>query len=111
MNYQLGYSSFNEDMIKVLFQFFDPLHHCFTFPDYQLVPTLKEFTQLLRIPILDQLPFNGMQRDPKPEEITQALHLQQYDIKANWKIRIGVKGFLAKFLFEKAQDCWNSLYL
>ena len=23
-----------EDMLKVLFQFFDPLHHCFTFPDY-----------------------------------------------------------------------------
>ena len=22
-----------EDMLKVLFQFFDPLHHCFTFPD------------------------------------------------------------------------------
>ena len=36
-----------EDMVKVLFQFFDPLHHCFTFPDYQLVPTLEEFSQLL----------------------------------------------------------------
>ena len=33
-----------EDMMKVLFQFFDPLHHCFTFPDYQLVPTLEEFS-------------------------------------------------------------------
>ena len=25
--------------------------------------------------------------------------------------RSGVKGFLAKFLFEKAQDCWDSLDL
>ena len=24
----------DEEMLKVLFQFFDPLHHCFTFPDY-----------------------------------------------------------------------------
>ena len=45
-------SNIEEDMVKVLFQFFDPLHHCFTFPDYQLVPTLEEFSQLLRIPIL-----------------------------------------------------------
>ena len=46
-------SNTNEDMMKILFQFFDPLHHCFTFPDYQLVPTLKEFSKLLRIPILN----------------------------------------------------------
>ena len=45
-------SNIEEDMVKVLFQFFDPLHHCFTFPNYQLVPTLEEFSQLLRIPIL-----------------------------------------------------------
>ena len=56
----------DEDMMKVLFQFFDPLHHCFTFPDYQLVPTLEEFSQLLRISILNQLPFKGTERNPKP---------------------------------------------
>ena len=37
-------SNTDEDMMKVLFQFFDPLHHCFTFLDYQLVPTLEEFS-------------------------------------------------------------------
>ena len=46
-------SNTDEYMMKVLFHFFDPLHHCFTFPDYQLVPTLEEFSQLLRIPILN----------------------------------------------------------
>ena len=57
----------DEEMLKVLFQFFDPLHHYFTFPDYQLVPTMEEFSQLLGILILNQLPFNGMERDPNPE--------------------------------------------
>ena len=104
-------SNTEENMVKVLFQFFDPLHHCFTFPDYQLVPTLEEFSQLLRIPILNQLPFNGTEIYPKPEEIAQALHLQPSDIITNWETRSGVKDFLAKFLFEKAQDCWNSLDL
>ena len=65
----------DEEMLKVLFQFFDSLHHCFTFPDYQLVPTMKEFSQLLGVPILNQLPFNGIERDPKPEGIAQAFGL------------------------------------
>ena len=43
----------DEEMLKVRYQFFDPLHHCFTFPDYQLVPTMEEFYQLLGVPILD----------------------------------------------------------
>ena len=48
------------------------------------MPTLEEFSQLLRIPILNQLPFNDTERDPKPEEIAQALHLQPSDITTNW---------------------------
>ena len=57
----------DEELLKVLFQFFDPLHHYFTFLDYQLVPTMEEFSQLLGIRILDQLPFSGTERHPKPE--------------------------------------------
>ena len=63
------------------------------------------------IPIINQLPFNGAERDPSPEEVSLALHLQQSDSTTNWETRSGVKGFLAMFLFEKAQDCWNSLDL
>ena len=88
-------------MLKVLFQFFDPLHHCFTFSNYQLVPTMEEFSQLLGVPIIDQLPFTNIEKDPRPGEIALALHLQWSNIMANWETRSGVKGFLAKFLFEK----------
>ena len=70
----------DEEILKVLFQFFDPLHHCFTFPDYQLVPTMEEFYQLLGVPILNLLSFNGTERDPKPEEIARALSLQRSDV-------------------------------
>ena len=65
----------DEELLKVLFQFFDPLHHCFTFLDYQLVPTMEEFSRLLGVPILDQLPFNGTEEHLKPEEIARALSL------------------------------------
>ena len=42
-------SNTDEDMMKVLFQFFDPLHHCFTFPDYQLVPTVMRWENWLEV--------------------------------------------------------------
>ena len=96
-------SNFDEKMMSVLFQFFDPKHHCFTFPDYQLVPTMEEFSQLLDIPILEQLPFTGLEEVPKPEVIALAFHLKRADVVSNWETRSGVKGFLAKFLLEKAR--------
>ena len=75
------------------------------------MPTLEEFSQLLRITILNQLPFNGTERDPKPEEIAQAMHLHSSDVTTHWETRSGVKGFLAKFLFEKDQLFWDALDL
>ena len=96
-------SGFEEDMMRVLFQFFDLKHHYFTFPDYQLVPTMEEFSKLLGVPILDQTPFTGLEKVPKPEVIAAALHLKRSDIVSNWETRSGVKGLLANFLIEKAQ--------
>ena len=98
-------------MLKVLFQFFDPLHHCFTFSDYQLVPTMEEFSQLLGIPILYHLPFSSTERHPKPEEIAKALSLQRSDIVTNWETRGSVQGIPVKFLFEKAYYFWDTLDL
>ena len=95
-------SSFKEDMICVSFQFFDIVHHCFTFLDYQLVPITEEFYQLLGVPILDQMSFTGLEETQKHEVIAKTLHLKKSDIVDNWETRSGIKGFLAKFLLEKA---------
>ena len=32
----------NEGILSTLVQFYDPMYHCFTFPDYQSMPTLEE---------------------------------------------------------------------
>ena len=50
-----------EGILSVLVQFYDPLYHCFTFPDYQLMPTLEEYAHLLGIPISDKVPFSGLE--------------------------------------------------
>ena len=41
----------------------------------------------------------------------QHLHLHSSDVTTHWETRSGVKRFLSKFLFEKAQSWWNSLDL
>ena len=102
-------SNFDEKMMGVLFQFFDPEHHCFTFPDYQLVPTMEEFSQFLSISILDQVPFTSLEEVPKPEVIASALHLKRADVISNWETRSRVKGFLAQFLIDRAQLFWDDL--
>src|SRR3954468_4825191 len=91
-------------MIRVLCQFFDHEHHCFTFPDYQLVPTLEEFSDLLGIPIPDQLPFTGLEDTPKPGTIAAALHLKRSDITSSWDTKNKVEGLSAKFLIGKARQ-------
>ena len=77
--------NFQEEMMCVLIKFFDPIHHCFTFPDYHLVPTLEEFSLLLGVPMLHQIPFNGLEGILKPEVIAEALHLKRAEIIENWE--------------------------
>ena len=76
-------TGFDEGLMSVLFQFFDPKHHCFTFPDYQLVPMLEEFSKLLGLPILEQIPFIGLEQDPTSENVSIALHLKPFDIESS----------------------------
>ena len=99
----------DEQMISVLVQFFDPLYHCFTFPDYQLVPTLEEFSDLLGISILEQTPFTGWDKVLRPEEIASSLHLTKAKVMSNWETRSRAKGFLTKFLVGNAYHFWDSL--
>ena len=68
-------SKLDEQMMSVLVHFYDLLYHCFTFQDYQLVPTLEEFYELLGISVLEQTPFTGWEKTLRPEEIAAALHL------------------------------------
>ena len=67
----LANSNFQEEMMCVFFQFFDPMHHFFNFPDCQLVPTFEELSQLLGVHLLDQIPFTGLKETPKPEVIAK----------------------------------------
>ncbi|XP_058756282.1 uncharacterized protein LOC131629518 [Vicia villosa] len=65
---------------------------------------MEEFSDILHIPIRDQLPFTGLENIPKLEVVATALHLKKSEIENNWETRSGVKGLLVKFLLGKARS-------
>ncbi|KAI5436525.1 hypothetical protein KIW84_022861 [Lathyrus oleraceus] len=91
-----------EGLLSVLVQFYDPLYRCFTFPDYQLVPTLEEYAHLLGIPVSDKVPFSGLEEIPKSHIIVEALHLKKLEIDADLVKKGGIIGLTFEFLIGKA---------
>ncbi|KAI5389651.1 hypothetical protein KIW84_075082 [Lathyrus oleraceus] len=92
----------DEGLMSVLVQFYDPLYRCFTFSDFQLFPTLEEYAYLVGIPILDQLPFNGLERVPSSQEIADLLHIDVFDIGALMTTKGGIQGLSSDFLIAQA---------
>ena len=70
-----------DGVLNTLVQFYDHLHHCFTYPDYQLVPTLEEYSYWMGLPVKDKVIFSGLEEDPSLKAISQALYLKESDLK------------------------------
>ncbi|KAI5444503.1 hypothetical protein KIW84_012943 [Lathyrus oleraceus] len=92
----------DEGLMSVLVQFYDPLYRCFTFPDFQLLPTLEEYAYLLGIPILDQFPFSGLESVSTSQEIADMLHIDESLVGAHMTIKGGIQGLNFEFLIAQA---------
>ena len=88
--------------VHTLLQFYDPPLRCFTFMDYQLAPMLEEFSQLLNVPILKEVPFHTSLKIPNEEEIAAALYLSASVVKTGLKKKGGLLGFPLEFLVKEA---------
>src|ERR1043165_6092664 len=91
----------DEGLLKTFVQFYDPVYHCFTFPDYQLMPTLEEYTHILGISMSDKVPFNGLEAIPKPPVIAAMTHFRKSEIDKNLTTKGKLLGLNSKFLMEK----------
>lgn len=92
-----------EGILETLVQFYDPAYHCFTFPDYQLVPTLEEYSYWVGLPVTKGGPFNDLEPAPKAATIAKALHLKPSDlVHPHFTIKNNFQGLTAKFLYQKA---------
>lgn len=85
-----------EGLLSSLVQFYDPLYNCFTFPDYQLVSTLEEFSFCVGIPVSDVISFSGPDEPIIKHKISEALRMRFADIPITTKGNI--EGISAEFL-------------
>ena len=80
----------DEGLLNTLVQFYDPLYHCFTFPYYQLAPTLEEYSHWVGLPVLDEVPFHALEPGPKIPDIAAALNIEKSDIKKHLTTKGGL---------------------
>ncbi|KAI5443686.1 hypothetical protein KIW84_012368 [Lathyrus oleraceus] len=99
----------DEGLMGTLVQFYDPLYHCFTFPDFQLLPTLEEYAYLVGIPILDQVPFSGLESILTSQEIANLLHIDESLIHAHMTTKGGIQGLPFEFLIAQATVYGNAM--
>ncbi|KAI5401007.1 hypothetical protein KIW84_065735 [Lathyrus oleraceus] len=88
--------------LQTLLQFYDPELRCFTFQDYQLAPTLEEYSILLSIPIQHQTPFLDVPKEVDFRLIARALRLSVEEVSKSWKSSGDVVGLPLKFLLRVA---------
>ncbi|XP_050884052.1 uncharacterized protein LOC127087231 [Lathyrus oleraceus] len=90
--------------LQTLLQFYDPELRCFTFQDYQLAPTLEEYSILMSVPIQHQVPFLDVPKEVDFRVVARALRLSVKEVCNNWKPSGGVVGLPSKFLLRVARD-------
>ncbi|XP_058745780.1 uncharacterized protein LOC131618614 [Vicia villosa] len=89
--------------LQTLVQFYDPEMRCFTFQDYQLAPTLEEYSIILNLKIKDEMPFINIPKEVNFKSISASLYLSMKEVSDNWKSS-GVSGFLLTFLIRKTKE-------
>src|SRR3954470_5291736 len=90
--------------LQTLMQFYNPEMRCFTFQDYQLAPTLEEYSIILNLKIKGEVPFIDVPKEVSFKLIAAALYLSIKEVSDNWKSNGGVSGFSLKFLVRKAEE-------
>ena len=87
--------------LQTLLQFYDLELRCFTFQDYQLAPTLEEYSHILGIKVTDCVPFSHVLDEYDYEAIAKMIYLSLSDVKSNWRKRGTTSGFSTDFLLRK----------
>ncbi|XP_050909169.1 uncharacterized protein LOC127122939 [Lathyrus oleraceus] len=84
--------------LVALSQYYDPPLRCFTFKDFQLVPTIEEYEMLLGSYMKDHLPFTSLGEQLTSESVVEVLHITVEEVT----LGLGPRELSKKFLEEKA---------
>ena len=90
-----------EKLVHTLVQFYDPVFRCFTFPDFQLVPTLEAYSSLLGLPIAEGTLFTGPESPLAPLVIAKDLYFNTSDVSKHLITKSHIQGLTSKYLLER----------
>ncbi|KEH34649.1 transmembrane protein, putative [Medicago truncatula] len=66
-----------------------------------ILPTLEEYSCWINLPVLDKVPFSGLEETPKHSTIAATLHLETDEVKTHLITRGKFLGFSTDFLYER----------
>lgn len=90
----------DHDALKALVKFYDAPLRCFTFQDFQLVPTIEELERLLNWPLKDDVPFTRLGERLDAKDVAATLHLPIREIGP----KLVEKGISRRFLEQRAEE-------
>lgn len=93
-----------DGVLNTLVQFYDSAYRCFIFPDFQLAPTLEEYSYYIGFPVSYQISFSVLEKIPKSHVIWDSVHLRKKEIDVNLVTKGGILGLPAKFLIVKVAN-------
>ena len=95
------------EAIASLTQYYDQPLRCFTFEDFQLVSTVKEFEEILGCPLGGRKPYLFSGFYPSTARITKVVKISAQELDRAKQNRNGVVGVPRKCLEEKANALAN----
>ncbi|XP_050893147.1 uncharacterized protein LOC127098561 [Lathyrus oleraceus] len=91
-------------VITTMSQYYDVPLRCFTFPDFQISPTLEDLERLLNRPIKEYNPFPKLEEGFCLTELSLTLGINTNKLVDNWGVKGSIKGFTQKFLEAHAWE-------
>ena len=85
-------------LITAFAQYYDPPVTAFTFKDFQLVPTLEEFKQILDLPLEGKSPYKYVKQHASVLTLSRIMKIHPRELESALVNKKGVRGFTPKFL-------------
>jgi len=85
-------------VLTALAQYYDPPLRCFTFSNFQLVPTIEEFEKILDLPLEGKAPYKHLEQHASMPVLAKLMKIPLVKLEGKIVSRKGARGFPQKFL-------------
>jgi len=85
-------------VVTALAQYYDPPLRCFTFQDFQLVPTLEEFEQILDVALEGGVPYKHLEQHAFIPTLAGIMKIHPRELEGKFVTRKDTKGFTQRYL-------------